>query len=225
MNSVVPALLQGVASQVPVDIDRDAAAEAARRELSKAIYTSQQTAWWVRLIDWVKDRLSGALDATGLSVAGLLTLVLLGLALVALAVFVVRRAGPLRGSARSPAGTLFAGSALSAQEHRRRADEAAAQGRWRDCALERFRAVVRSLEERGLIDPQPGRTAAEAAAAAGRVLPECAADLGAGAHLFDEIAYGTLVATSEHSVRLALLDDRVRSSRGAALSASGWAGP
>ena len=53
-----------------------------------------------------------------------------------------------------------------------------------------MRAIVRSLEERTLLDPRPGRTADEAAAEAGRPLPRHADRLRAAARTFDDVTYG-----------------------------------
>ena len=67
------------------------------------------------------------------------------------------------------------------------ADAHAARGEWADAVRERLRAVVRSLEERAVLDERPGRTADEAAAEAGTALPTCADDLRRSARLFDDI--------------------------------------
>ncbi len=64
-----------------------------------------------------------------------------------------------------------------------------------------MRALVRGLEERTLLDARPGRTADEAAAEAGRALPEHAAALSAAARTFDDIAFGERTA-DEASYRL-----------------------
>jgi hypothetical protein len=64
-----------------------------------------------------------------------------------------------------------------------------------------------------LLEPRPGRTADEAAADAGAVVPECAADLRAAARVFDDIWYGARPADATHDALLRGLDRRVRSSR------------
>ena len=74
---------------------------------------------------------------------------------------------------------------------------------WRVAVVERYRAVVAELEERGVIDPRPGRTADEAAADAGAVLPAVAADLGAGARLFDAVHYGNRPASADNDATYA----------------------
>ena len=79
--------------------------------------------------------------------------------------------------------------------------------------LERFRAVVRSLEERAVIDPRPGRTAWEAAQTAGERVPEVADGLERGAHLFDDVAYGKAVVGPEADAFLRALDERTLAAR------------
>lgn len=70
------------------------------------------------------------------------------------------------------ANTLFDDGIRSAADHRTAAEAHAAAGRWTEAVQERMRAVVRSLEERTLLDPRPGRTADEAAAEASVSLPD-----------------------------------------------------
>ena len=57
------------------------------------------------------------------------------------------------------------------------ADAAAAAGDWALAVLERFRAIVRGLEERTVLDERAARTAHEAALAAAARLPALAAEL------------------------------------------------
>lgn len=69
-----------------------------------------------------------------------------------------------------------------------------------------MRAIVRSLEERALLDARPGRTADEAAAEAGRTLPEHAARLRAAARSFDDVTYGGRTADQPAYLSLQTLD-------------------
>ena len=76
-----------------------------------------------------------------------------------------------------------------------------------------MRAVARRLDERALLDPRPGRTADELAAEAGRLLPELAADLRAGARIFDDVAYGSVRADAARAEQLRRLDERVEAAK------------
>ena len=72
-----------------------------------------------------------------------------------------------------------------------------------------FRALVRGLEERALLDPRPGRTADEAATEAGRLLPGHASELRAAAQVFDGVRYGGQAATGAGYARITRLDTDV----------------
>jgi hypothetical protein len=130
-----------------------------------------------------------------------------------IAVVAVRlKVGPLARSGQAD-HELFAGRPQSAAEHIAAADAHAAAGAWAEAVRERLRAVVRSLEERGLLDPRPGRTADEVAWEAGAVLPHCASDLRAAVRVFDDVWYGGRQATQEHDLQLRALTAKVASAR------------
>ncbi|PWS41256.1 hypothetical protein DKT74_28560, partial [Streptomyces sp. ZEA17I] len=90
--------------------------------------------------------------------------------------------------------------------HRAAAEAHAAALRWTEAVQERMRAIVRSLEERALLDPRPGRTADEAAAEAGRVLPDHATRLRSAAREFDDVTYGGRAAGQPAYLALRTLD-------------------
>jgi hypothetical protein len=99
---------------------------------------------------------------------------------------------------------------VDAAEYRRRADEHAAAGRFAEAVRERMRAIVRELEQRGVLDPRPGRTADEVAREAGAVVPAVAGVLRAAAGIFDEVWYGGRRATPHSEALMRQADDRVR---------------
>ena len=139
------------------------------------------------------------------------------MAVLTTVVYAVRRSGGLHGQARSRRGAgVFNGTQLSAGEYRAAADRAAAAGEWRLAVLERFRAIVRELEERAVLVPQPGRTANEVAHEAGSWLPELRSDLIGGALVFDEVHYGDHPGDGEADATLRRLDERVRHARSTA---------
>ncbi len=108
---------------------------------------------------------------------------------------------------------MFSGSRRSAAEYRADADDAAARGDWSAAVVERYRAVVAGMEERGVLDPRPGRTADEAAAAGGSILPGVAGDLATGSRVFDGVRYGGRAATSADDADMRRLDEAVRMAR------------
>ena len=86
----------------------------------------------------------------------------------------------------------------------------AARGDWAAAVRARLRAVVRTLEERGVINPRPGRTAAEVAAEAGQERPDLNEMLWDGALTFGAIWYGKRTATAEDDQVMRTLDAAVR---------------
>jgi hypothetical protein len=213
-------------STIPIDIGRDEAREAAERELARPEYAAEQPSLLARALFWLlhrlHDLLSRAAELTPSGYGGLVALVAL-LVLGAVAVRLV--VGRIATASGRPA-ELFDAAPESAAEHRRAADAHAERGRWALAVRERLRAVVRELAERELLDERAGRTAAEVAAEAGRVLPDCAAQLRAAAQLFDDVWYGGEPATAEMDALLRALDEAVRRARPVlAAGSDGPAGP
>jgi Domain of unknown function (DUF4129) len=198
---------------VPIDIGRSDAADAARSELSKAVYAADRPSLQQRVIQWVLDQIGKALDAlSSVAPGGILGLLVLVAIVVGVVILVLRRTGPLQ---RSSAGDvpLFVGRLRSAAEYRAAADAAAAAGDWDEAVLQRFRAVVRSLEERDILEPRPGRTADEAAAVAARALPSCAPGLRQAARSFDDVAYGRRARDQQADATLRELDRQLAATR------------
>jgi hypothetical protein len=198
----------------PVVPGRELARELARRELSDPVYAKARPGLLQRLVQWLVEQVQHLAVPTSALTGPRTGVVLLVLLAVVVTVVVLRRTGRLRGPAgRAAQAALFSGRPLTAGEHRRLADEAAATGHWDDAVRERFRAVVRGLEERVVLDERPGRTADEAASEAALSLPALADALHEGARLFDDVSYGERPARAEHDTRLRRLDDAVRAAR------------
>ncbi|MFF8955698.1 DUF4129 domain-containing protein [Streptomyces sp. NPDC014894] len=191
----------------PVDTPRTPAREAAERELSRPMYhendpnllqRAHQSFW-----DWVGDLLSAASTAAP---GGLLGIVVILLAAAGLLAALWWRLGTPRRTPATPGDSLFGDVPLSASQHRTTAETHAGAHRWNEAVQERMRAVVRSLEERALLEPRPGRTAGEAAAEGGRSLPGHAGELRAAARSFDDVTYGGRPADDQAYRRLRDLD-------------------
>lgn len=150
-----------------IDIDRDAAREAAQHELGKPIYP--RGSFSDRIADWLHDLLF-RLILHGSSLPGgwftITVLVLLVLAAVVVAVRIARRT---MGSARE--ARLYDRRFLTAAEYRSRAERFATDGDWSAAIRQRMRAVGRQLEENGVLNPVTGRTAGELARETGQLLP------------------------------------------------------
>jgi hypothetical protein len=208
-------LLLGVVARLPLDvpvaIDRVEAQRLARLELLKPEYTRADEPLVQKVIQWFIDRVGELLDTAGrtspLGWFGILGVVLL----VVLAIIAIRRrTGPL---ARRSSAPLFDGGVRDAEAHRRDAERLAGEGAYAEALRERLRALVRDLEERGLLDVRPGRTADEVARDAGAVLPSVSRDLAGAARLFDDVWFGGRVADRSSYDRMVAVDDAVRAAK------------
>ncbi|MFB7594776.1 DUF4129 domain-containing protein [Streptomyces sp. NPDC056160] len=196
----------GTGGEPPVTVPRDPAREAARRELSKRMYHENEPGLLQRALDHLWDWLGKLFDsASGATPGGPVGLVVVILAVLAvLGALWWRLGAPRRRPTSAPA--LFDDRPRTAAEHRAAAEAHATQGHWNQAVQERMRAVVRSLEERTLLDARPSRTADEAAAEAGRTLPAHSDRLHTAARDFDDVTYGGRQATAPAYHRIAELD-------------------
>ncbi|MFH9133338.1 DUF4129 domain-containing protein [Streptomyces sp. NPDC017524] len=206
-GGITTALRATAAGDIPVDAPRLPAREAAESELSKPMYHENDPNFLQRALDQFWDWVSGVFDAAAGAApggpAGLVVLVVLVIGLVAALWW---RLGTPQRSSRSPDALFDNDAPRSAAQHRATAEAHATALRWTEAVQERMRAIVRSLEERALLDPRPGRTADEAAAEAGSALPEHRARLRAAARAFDDVTYGGRTADQPTYLSLRTLD-------------------
>lgn len=209
-----------VPAGVPVDPDRETAHRWLLEELSRPEYSTEPSLL-ERLLTWLGDLFDGlTLGAGRFPLAFVVVVVVVLVAAVAWWV-----AGPVRlARRRRRSVVVLDGDERTAAELRASADAAAARGDWSAAVLDRFRALVRSLEERVVLDERPGRTAQEAAHDAAARLPVVAAELHDASRLFDDVCYGTLPAGPEDDRHLRDLDERVRGLRPEPLTSVGPAG-
>ncbi|MFE5334769.1 DUF4129 domain-containing protein [Isoptericola sp. NPDC056573] len=209
VHGVVTTLVAHVPAGVPVDPDRETAHRWLLEELSRPEYSTEPSLL-ERLLTWLGDLFDGLTLGEGRFPLAFVVVVVLVL-VAALAWWV---AGPVRlARRRRRSVVVLDGDERTAAELRASADAAAARGDWSGAVLDRFRALVRSLEERVVLDDRPGRTAQEAAHDAAARLPAVAAELHDAARLFDDVCYGTLPAGPDDDRRLRDLDERVRGLR------------
>ncbi|MCE7082373.1 DUF4129 domain-containing protein [Streptomyces sp. ST2-7A] len=214
LTAVVGRALPRSADEPPVGIDRDPAREAAERELSKEIYTRHEPGPVRRAFDWmwetVSDLITGVTVVTPGGWFGLLLIVLIVLALL---IALRLRLGSVRTAGGAGGPEVLGAAARTAAEHRAEADRHAGAGHWDLAVRERVRALVRSLEERALLDPRPGRTADEAAREAAVPMPAFADRLRAAARTFDDVTYGGRGADAADHHRVDELDRELRAAR------------
>jgi len=205
---------------VPLDIPVRIGGEEARRravdELAKAKYGGLPD-WADELLNRlgrVLDRIveavlrfvfgspgGGAGISPGFVIAVVLLLVAIGL--------VVWKVGLPRWRRRSIDAAVDLDASVPAADYRHLADQHAEHGDWRAAVRDRFRALVRELEVRTILDVRPARTAWEAAYAASRLLPGCRDDLRTAAEDFSTVMYGERRADETLYRRMAAIDDRV----------------
>jgi Domain of unknown function (DUF4129) len=186
-------------------IGRQAAGRLAREELSKAVYHPHMS-FFQWLAGKTESLLSRLLNGTGGIPGGWWALVAIAALVVVAVTVILRRIGPVARSRRARTGGLSGSTLRTAREHREGAERAAAAGDYSAAILEYLRAIAAGLEERGVVGPDPGRTADEFAAQSGRLLPAHAAGLASAARLFDDVRYGGQHGTRTGCERLGDLE-------------------
>lgn len=211
-----------------IDIDSDAAHDAAQRELQKPIYPKPGLT--ERLLDWINELIYRLADAGSRLPGGWFTLSVLLILLVVAIIVAIRIARRTMRTNRGSRYALFGQLELSAAEHRATAEQYAAAGDWAPAIRHRLRAVARELEDASVLDAIPGRTATELARDAGKALPALTAELAVAANSFNDVTYGERPGTESAYRVIADLDDHVRfntrASSGtapAAATSTGWA--
>lgn len=196
---------------VPVTLTREQGRWAAENELSDPAYHQDDPGPVERAVDWLLERIGELLSsAADVTPGGAVGVAVIAVAVVLLLAALWARLGTPRRTLGATAPGLFEERPRSAADHRAAAEAHAAGGRWREAVQERMRALVRSLEERALLDPRPGRTADEAAREAGGALPAHAEALRAAAVDFDEVTYADRAADEATYSRMRALDEAVR---------------
>ncbi|NOP97942.1 MULTISPECIES: DUF4129 domain-containing protein [Mycolicibacterium] len=188
-----------------IDIDRDAAHDAAQNELAKPIYPRASPI--DQIGDWINDLLYRITAAGSTVPGGWFTLSVLAILLVAAVVVAVRIARRTMRTARGTDPALFGAEELTAARHRSIAEQFAAQGDWSAAIRHRVRALARHLEETGVLDAVPGRTATELARDAAVALPGLAAGLFSAASTFNDVTYGERPGTESAYREIAALDE------------------
>lgn len=230
MHSLLPALSPpALPLSVPVEPDAETAREWAEEELARSVY-QDSTSVFDMILSWLAE-LWDFLTGLGTGVSAPVVPIIVAVILVAVVALSLVLAGRVQRRATRGAGTsheLFEDARDSAALFSA-ADTAAEAGDWPVAVLERFRAIIRSLDERTVLEDRAGLTAHEAATEASAALPPQSAELTWAANLFDDVAYGEAVPGSEEHTRLTQLAAAVREARpvppgerGAA-PASGWA--
>ncbi|BBY99546.1 DUF4129 domain-containing protein [Mycolicibacterium fallax] len=170
-----------------VDIGAEQARELARQELADPRYP--RATLTDRLNEWLSDVLDRIVMKASDVPGGWLTILVLTVLLVVAVVLTVRLIRRTMHT-EDAAAPLYAGAELSAEQHRRRAEDCAARGDWAAAIRHRLRAVARALEESGVLALVPGRTASELAEAASAPFPGLSGEFHSAAAVFNDVTYG-----------------------------------
>ncbi|MBX6370712.1 MAG: DUF4129 domain-containing protein [Acidothermus sp.] len=201
-------------SAQPPPITADSARAEARAELAKPRYHQEHASLISKALQWLFDRFASLLDhLNGGTTSGLIIswviVVLLILALAA-AIAVVVRSKPFTWRRRSRQRRPSSPSAVPSVDHRMRAREYAAAGRYAEAVREWLRAVAVELEACDVLTPRPGRTPAELGREAAPRLADAAPLLERAVRRFEEIWYGGDAASAGDSELFEELDARIR---------------
>ena len=207
--SPLPALI--AAADAPATPGAQEAREAAEAELAKPIYHPVPDLL-DRLWRWLVEHFDPTSAIPGIPplLSGLIVLLVLVTCVVLLVVLL--RRFRLVGRSRRAARRLF-DDERDARALARAADAAAERGDWDAAVVGRFRAIIRSLDERGLIEDYPGMTAHEAAVLGSSALEALGEELTRAAALFDAVRYGEVVSTEEQDAWMRDLARRVDAAR------------
>lgn len=201
-----------MATEPPVQPGAEEARRWAAEELAKSEYLEAQPGWldslWRSFLDWLLS-LDGPSGETGPVPGPVIGIVIA--VIIAIAVILARPR--LNPKARQNKEVFEPDSEVTAADYRRRAEAAAAAGKWGDAVVDRFRAVVRSAEDRTVLDPQPGRTADEVVFALSGPFPAEAARLDQAARTFDAVRYGNWTAGSVDYQAITGLDHDLEAGR------------
>lgn len=186
--------------EVPATPQADEARRSAETELARPIY-HQQDDLLSRLWAWLRSLLEDDQLVPGAPPwVSTLIIALCAAALITALILIAIRARRITLPARAgTADDALFGDERDSADLTRAADAAASRADYATAVIERFRAIIRSLDERGLIEEYPGMTANESVALAARSLGNCeiVTRLGQGAELFDAVRYGRVASSPQ----------------------------
>jgi hypothetical protein len=198
---------------VPVQPDAGTGRRWLLDELAKPAYAAARPSPFDRAVQAFLTWFTGLFDVKSSSTPPLVLAIAIGV-VVAVLVVALLLFGLPRRNRRSTVGSLFgADDRRSADELRRAAAAAMAQGDWSLALLERFRALARGLDERTIVAVFPGTTATAFALSAARAFPAEHGELQNAAELFDGVRYADDTATREDALSISALDDRLAVAR------------
>ena len=204
-----------LSAALPMDLDpsTDQARQWLSDELARSEYQDTRSLFQ-RLMDWLGDRLADLQSTQGTGGASFppIVITLVVVLLVAGVIYLLTR---IRVESRtvSERRTLLGDSVLTADQLRREAERALAEGRFGDAVLAWTRAIARDAETRTLLPHAPSMTAHEVGAALSVAFPAQVADIGRTMDLFDAVAYGDATADREDALLTRSTDTTLHDAR------------
>ncbi|PPF31150.1 DUF4129 domain-containing protein [Rathayibacter tritici] len=192
---------------VPLDPDANEARRLLLEELADPRYRAAEPTLFDRVVQAIRDWFTSLTlpgDGPPVPVAAVIGVLVL-VALVVAALLIAGRPRVARRSAVTGA-VLADDDTRSAAALRSLAEAAAARGDWDEALVERFRALVRSLDERTVLRVSPGTTALGLSSRASAAFPSSTAALRRAADDFDRVRYLGQPCGSAEYERVAALD-------------------
>ncbi|WP_457962933.1 DUF4129 domain-containing protein [Arthrobacter sp. D1-29] len=209
-----------MSAEPPVLPGRDEARRWATEELAKPEYRGAEPGWldsvWEAILDWLQSLDGSSSGADNTPVAPLIGV---GIA-VMIAVAIILARPRLNARSKAEKDMFDADTTVSASEYRSRAAAAAAAGDWSAAVVDSFRALVRTAEERNIVDARPGRTADEVAGELAVAFGAEAQRLAWAARTFDGIRYGKEAGEPGANAGMMALDSALQSLKPARTDAS-----
>lgn len=189
-------LTAALAAALPRDLDpsTDEARQWLGDELARSEYQDTRSLFQ-RLMDWLVERLADLQSTQGTGGASLPPVVIT-LVVVVIVVGIALLLTRIRAESRAVDGraTLLGDSVLTADQLRREAERALAEGRFDDALMGWTRAIARDAESRTLLPDARAMTAHEVGAALALAFPAQVADIRRTMDRFDAVAYGNQAA-------------------------------
>ncbi|MBT2531877.1 DUF4129 domain-containing protein [Arthrobacter sp. ISL-48] len=199
-----------MAAEPPVLPGSDEARRWAVEELSKSEYREAAPGWleglWRMLTEWLRslDSFPGVDGSAAAPLIGVGIAVVIGIAIIL--------ARPRLNARSRPSDDVFdADATWSASDYRGRAAAAASAGEWGAAVVDCFRALVRTAEDRNVLDTRPGRTADEVARELAGPFGSEARRLAWAARTFDGIRYGNEATDRDAYAAVMELDTALQS--------------
>lgn len=196
----------------PLTPDAAEARKWAQEELAKTVY-SQESGLLQRFFSWLEEQLAQVFSTSGNANSSLFgSLLMLSLFVLAVILIALYFKGRFRSSINSKSTVLGHGDQASVDLFAL-ANQSFNASDFNQGVLYLYRAIIKALAERNLLQEHPGLTAAEAGSLGGRCFPNQAQLFTQAAQLFDDTAYGRLQCTAADYQQLLAFSQTLRTAK------------